>query len=116
MHKTDKPWGFEEVLVNNGRYVVKKIVVWGEHRLSLQFHETKLETLLIWSGKGVVVLGDERLKHEYDVKGWDPPMLIDISTAGTVHRVEAAQDTELYEVSTPELNDIVRLEDDYGRV
>jgi mannose-6-phosphate isomerase-like protein (cupin superfamily) len=98
-----KPWGAEKVLVNNGRYVIKKIFVKEGHRLSLQYHKAKDETLLVWKGK--VMLGT-------DIKGVGTIINIPHNTH---HRIEALKDTVIYEVSTPELDDVVRLEDDYGR-
>lgn len=111
MDRIDKPWGYEEILVNNGRYVIKKIFVNKKHRLSLQAHKVKSETLLIHKGKGVVTLDGKRV--DYDVSGM--PKIVDISIPGTVHRIVAVRDTVIYEVSTPELDDVIRIEDDYGR-
>jgi len=112
--KVYKPWGHEEVLVHNGKYVIKKLFVKGKQRLSLQSHKVKLETLMIYGGKGIMTLGDR--KFEYDIRDIRSlPKIVDISIPGTIHRVEAIKDTTIYEVSTPELDDVIRLEDDYGR-
>ena len=109
--KIVKPWGYEELLVNNGVYVVKKLFVRKNERLSLQLHKSKKETWLVWKGKGEIVLGTETI--EFEIK--ELPKIIDIP-AGTIHRVCADTDTYIYEVSTPELEDVVRLQNDYGRV
>lgn len=108
-----KPWGYEEVLVNNDRYVVKRIFVERKHRLSLQAHKVKMETMMIYGGKGTVTLADKKIG--YDIRSIrEVPTIFDIP-AGMVHRIEAAKDTVVYEVSTPELDDVTRFEDDYGR-
>jgi len=109
MIKIDKPWGFEEILVNNGRYVIKRLTVKEGHRLSLQLHRVKCETWLIQSGFGAITLGDS-FSNCSAGKMFDIP-------PNTTHRVFAGKgDVVILEVSTPELEAIVRLEDDYGRV
>lgn len=112
---TKKPWGYEEIIEQNQFYVIKKITVFKGHRLSLQYHEEKHETLFFRCGAGYMEIRNEgsflinRVPFEYDRAYVVPPK--------TVHRIEAAHDADLVvmEVSTPQLSDVVRIEDDYGR-
>ncbi len=78
------------------------------HSLSLQKHRVKHETLYLLSGRMRFTLGDA-------VFEWSPGTAVEVP-AGTVHRLEAEEDSVILEVSTPELDDVVRLEDRYGRV
>jgi len=104
----EKPWGYEEILATNDLYVMKKIVVREGHRISLQVHRQKRETWYIINGEGAVTLGNTM----FAVK---PDKVVDIPT-GTQHRIYAGKcDIVLIETSTPQLDDIVRIEDDYGR-
>lgn len=105
--RTEKPWGHEDLLVR-GPYVLKRLYVRGGRRLSLQYHERKVETLVVVSGEAEILLDG--------VLGRYGPGDIVHVPAGAVHRIGAAEgDVELLEASTPELEDVVRLEDDYGR-
>ncbi len=104
----EKPWGFEAWWVV-GPYVLKQLHVRAGQRLSLQYHLRKTETLVVHHGRARVTVGDET--HDYR-----PGEVIHIP-AGVTHRIAAhvGGDTDLFEVSTPELWDVVRLEDDFGR-
>lgn len=111
MNKIEKPWGYEEILVNNGRYVIKKLFVKKGHKLSLQYHNEKDETLYIVSGKCLITRHDDVTQFRTSfVSGG----IINLPHK-VIHRIEAITDTFIGEVSTPELEDVVRLEDDYGR-
>lgn len=109
--RVEKPWGHELIWARTDRYVGKVIHVRAGHALSLQYHERKEETLLLWSG---------RLRFELQVDGrfrrWEmaPGDRVHVSP-GTVHRITAIEDCDVFEVSTPELDDVVRIEDRYGR-
>ena len=109
--RVDKPWGYELRWAITSRYVGKVIHVDAGHALSLQYHEVKEETILLWNG---------RIKLEIERDGqrvtqeMTPGQSIHI-TPGTVHRMTAIEDSDIFEVSTPELQDVVRLEDRYGR-
>jgi len=106
----EKPWGYETWLEVNDKYVVKKLHINENQQLSLQFHRVKTETLFLLTGKIEVVLGD--LTYTCDIK----KSRINIPD-NTIHRFKAIGNfAELIEVSTPELDDVVRLEDDYDRV
>jgi mannose-6-phosphate isomerase len=109
--KTEKPWGFELLFALTPNYAGKLIFVKKEHRLSLQYHQKKDETLYLHQGK--VRLDIEEAGRMVS-KTLLPGQSVRV-TPGTRHRLEAIEDTTLFEVSTPELDDVVRLEDDYGR-
>ena len=111
--RIDKPWGYELVWAEGDAYVGKLLFVSAGESLSLQYHEQKDESWLIQSGLAKIELGavgDERLSEE--VVG---PGAAFHYMPGTVHRVTALEDTTILEVSTPHLDDVVRLEDRYGR-
>jgi len=103
----DKPWGREIWYAHTDRYAGKVLEVTAGHLLSLQKHRVKHETLYLLSGR-------IRLTLDEQVMDWPPGQAVSISP-GTVHRMEAIEDSVLLEVSTPELDDVVRLEDRYGR-
>jgi mannose-6-phosphate isomerase-like protein (cupin superfamily) len=111
--KVEKPWGYELIWAHADQYVGKVLFVRAGESLSLQFHREKDESWLVQSGRARLELGsagDAVLKEEIVSTGaafrYRP---------GTVHRVTALEDTTILEVSTPHLDDVVRLEDRYGR-
>ena len=109
--KIEKPWGYELLWAITDRYVGKIIHVNADHALSLQYHERKDETILVWSGRVVLeVKEDGQLVQREMVSGESIHL-----APGTVHRITAIEESDLVEVSTPELDDVVRLEDNYGR-
>src|SRR3954469_24343394 len=111
--KVDKPWGYELIWALTDDYCGKLLHVAAGHSLSLQFHRVKDESWLIQSGRVKLELGaagDAVLKAEIVGAG-----AAFHYTPGTVHRVTALEDTDILEVSTPHLEDVVRLEDAYGR-
>ena len=113
MTRVDKPWGYELHWALTDRYVGKVLHVKAGHALSLQYHVRKDETLLLWSGRILMEVqepGQDLVKHEMQVGD-----RLHI-TPGTIHRMTALEDSDIIEVSTPELDDVVRLEDRYGRV
>ena len=107
MHVVPKPWGQEVWWALADRYVGKRLEVTAGHSLSLQYHRRKHETLYFVSGNVRLLLDDEE-----QVVG---PGYVAVVPPGTVHRMEALTDAVIFEVSTPELDDVVRLEDRYGR-
>lgn len=110
------PWGFEILLVHTDKYAAKKLFVFPGQRLSRQYHERKTESLVYLSGDGYVELGDDNHRYSVNFKRWsDSSLLIQ---PRVIHRICAYEEThlELLEMSTPELDDVVRLEDDYGRL
>jgi mannose-6-phosphate isomerase len=110
--RVDKPWGHELIWTQTDRYVGKVIVIEAGRRLSLQLHERKDESILVISGRLRLHFGSRTDALETTVLGPGEHRRIPV---GMVHRFEAIERCELVEVSTPELDDVVRLEDDYGR-
>jgi mannose-6-phosphate isomerase-like protein (cupin superfamily) len=108
-----KPWGEELWLAHTDRYAGKVLVLKQGHRLSLQYHERKHEVQYVESGRIKYTLGtpDEPAQREVIAEAGT---VIELPP-GTVHRMEALEDSRIFEVSTPELDDVVRLDDDYGR-
>ena len=109
--RVDKPWGYELHWAKTDRYVGKVIHVDAGHALSLQYHNIKDETILLWSGRLLFELGEGEKTRSWEMT---PGERIHIA-AKTVHRMTALDDCDIIEVSTPELDDVVRLEDRYGR-
>jgi len=111
--KVEKPWGHELIWAETERYVGKVLFVKAGESLSLQFHRIKDESWLVQSGRAKLELGsagDALLDEEVIAAG-----AVFRFRPGTVHRISAIEDTTIVEVSTPELDDVVRLEDRYGR-
>lgn len=113
MELIKKPWGQEEVVEINDKYMVKKLTMKSDHRCSLQYHEFKKETIYVISGQLRITLGKDKdnLKSKVYVSGdhitIEPKM---------VHRMEGVSDCIYLEASTPETDDVIRLSDDYNRV
>lgn len=103
----EKPWGREEWLVVGDRIVIKRLVVEAGHRFSLQYHEVKEEAWLFVRGRGKATIGGT----EIDLA---PGVVVHVEPRA-VHRIEAEETLEFIEASTTELEDVVRVEDDYGR-
>ena len=111
--KVEKPWGYELIWALTDVYCGKVLFVKAGQSLSLQFHREKDESWLVQSGRAKLELGEVGepvLKEEVISAG-----AAFHYTPGTVHRVTAIEDTTILEVSTPQLDDVVRLEDAYGR-
>ena len=109
--RVEKPWGYELHWAKTDRYVGKLIHVNKGHALSLQYHNVKDETIFLASGK---LLFEIEEQGELTKREMVPGEAVHISPK-TVHRMTAIEDSDIYEVSTPELQDVVRLEDRYGR-
>jgi len=109
-----KPWGEELWFARTDRYAGKILTIKKGRRLSLQYHERKHEVQYVDSGRIKVTLGSSDRPGEYREVIAGPGTVI-VLPPGAVHRMEALEDARLFEVSTPELEDIVRLDDDYGR-
>ena len=113
VRKVEKPWGYELIWALTDTYCGKVLFVRAGHSLSLQFHRQKDEAWLVQSGRAKLELGnagDTMLKEEVIGAGAAFHYV-----PGTVHRLTAIEDTTILEVSTPQLDDVVRLEDAYGR-
>jgi mannose-6-phosphate isomerase-like protein (cupin superfamily) len=110
--RVEKPWGWELVWAEAEDYVGKLLFVRAGQSLSLQYHERKDESWLVHEGRATLELGP--LGAELEVVEIRPGDAFRFRP-GTVHRVTAVEDTLVLEVSTPHLDDVVRLEDRYGR-
>ena len=111
--KVDKPWGHELIWAKTDQYAGKLLFVRAGQALSLQFHREKDESWYVLEGRAEVELGDVgQAVLKAEIVG---PGAAFRFRPGTVHRVRAVEDTTILEVSTPQLEDIVRLEDEYGR-
>jgi mannose-6-phosphate isomerase len=109
----EKPWGKEEVIEINDRYMMKKLTMWAGHRCSLQYHNIKCETIYVLSGQLRIYSGPTQEQLSFKVYGPDETITL---VPGVVHRMEAVKDSVYLEASTPEMDDVVRLVDDYKRV
>ena len=112
MHRVDKPWGYELIWAHTDRYVGKLLHIDEGHSLSLQYHRQKDETIFIQAG---------RMLFEHFRDG-EAPTRTELGpgdafhiTPGLRHRMTALAPCDVLEASTPELDDVVRLEDRYGR-
>lgn len=107
-----KPWGREIWFARTNRYAGKILEIKKGARFSLQYHEKKIETLYLFSGKVKFTFGPNQKKLQ--TKIFKPGDKIDLFPY-TLHRAEALLDSKFFEVSTPELFDVVKIADDYGR-
>jgi len=110
--RVEKPWGYELIWARTDRYVGKILHIEPGQLLSLQYHEQKDETIFLLKGEIIFrVQIDGELQERRMAEGDRYHV-----TPGTVHQMEAIVSSDLLEASTPELDDVVRLEDRYGRV
>ena len=113
LKKIDKPWGYELLWAQTAAYAGKVLHIKKGHKLSLQYHEHKEETMFLYSGRMLLILEDEAgiLRENYVAAGEAYHIPV-----GRKHRMVALdEDCEVLEVSTNHLEDVVRLEDSYGR-
>ena len=107
-----KPWGYELLFALSPEYAGKVIFIHKGHRLSFQYHNTKDKTLYVYKGTGLLEVQEKDGElHLTDFIAGQCVRII----PHTKHRVKAIQDMTIFEVSTTELEDVVRVEDDYGR-
>lgn len=111
--RVEKPWGYELIYAETEKYAGKILYIYKGHELSLQYHRVKDETIYLYRGLAELKIGQT---------GQDRIDSIRLSVGDSyrikplcVHRMVALEDCELLEVSTPELDDVVRLEDRYNR-
>ena len=111
--RIEKPWGWELIWAHAEEYVGKVLFVRAGHSLSLQFHKEKDESWYVQSGRAELQLGDagDALLNTEVIA----PGACFRFRPGTVHKLKALADTTIFEVSTPQLDDVVRLDDRYGR-
>jgi mannose-6-phosphate isomerase-like protein (cupin superfamily) len=111
--RVEKPWGWELIWAHQDAYVGKVLFVRAGQSLSLQYHHEKDESWYVESGRASLEFGEVASDdlETTEIAAGDcfhfPP--------ATVHRVTALEDTTIVEVSTPQLDDVVRLQDAYGR-
>jgi mannose-6-phosphate isomerase-like protein (cupin superfamily) len=111
MRRVEKPWGYELVWAQTDRYVGKILHITAGQRLSRQYHVKKDETFLVESGEMDLEIGEGADTKVIRMKARDAFHC----APHTVHRMVGVTDVDVIEVSTPELDDVVRLEDAYGR-
>ena len=109
--RVEKPWGYELIWAHTGRYVGKVLHVRKGHALSLQYHRAKDETIHLLAGRLELQTGEG---PAVEVRVLRPGESFHIPP-GLRHRFSALEDCEVLEASTPGLDDVVRLEDRYGR-
>jgi mannose-6-phosphate isomerase len=107
--RVEKPWGYELIWAHSEHYCGKLLFIRAGEQLSLQFHNRKDETIYVHEGKIEIELGEDA-----------EPQIVEAGSAfriraGTIHRWRALENALVLEASTPELDDVVRLEDRYGR-
>jgi mannose-6-phosphate isomerase len=109
----EKPWGYERILDLNDRYCIKELFVNQGQRLSKQYHEHKRETMFLKSGGASLLLASNDSEDELQMVR-DQPYTIE---PGTVHRLKGTSPDGalILEMSSPEIEDVIRIEDDYGR-
>ena len=107
-----KPWGSEEILEINEFYMFKRLSMKKGHRCSLQYHREKIESIYILSGSLKIYIGQDM--ESIAAKAYRPGESITI-LAGVLHRMEAIEDCVYLESSTPQIEDVVRITDDYNR-
>jgi mannose-6-phosphate isomerase len=110
--KVEKPWGHELLWAQTAAYAGKVLHIKRGHKLSLQYHERKEETIFLYSGRMLLVFEDEsgRLQEIPLAPGQAHHIPV-----GRRHRMIAVEDCDVFEVSTNHLDDVVRVEDAYGR-
>jgi mannose-6-phosphate isomerase-like protein (cupin superfamily) len=108
----DKPWGKEELLEINDHYMVKKLTMRKGHRCSLQYHNQKKETIYVLSGQLKIYSGPSENKLKEKIYGPNDTITL---LPGTIHRMEGVEDCVYLEASTPQIEDVVRIQDDYNR-
>ena len=108
----NKPWGYEYLIEVNKNFMFKKLFMKKNHRCSLQYHNKKTESVFVLKGKLRVVIKKNKKLKNIILKANDNILI----KKKTIHRMEAVSDCTYLEASTPEINDVVRLEDDYRRV
>lgn len=110
-YRVEKPWGHELIWARTDRYVGKILHVKAGHVLSCQYHNRKDETMHVLAGELILRTGTADHLDERPFRAGESVHI----PAGLVHQIEAVTDTDVLEASTPELDDLVRLSDRYGR-
>jgi len=111
--RVEKPWGHELIWAHTDQYVGKTLHVRAGHALSVQYHELKDETMHVLEGEVILRLWDDPDSEPVErvLRAGDSVHI----TPGTIHSIEAVIDSDVLEASTPQLDDVIRLQDRYGR-
>jgi len=110
--RVEKPWGYELIWAKTNDYVGKILHIKKGHKLSLQYHRVKEETIMVSTGKMLFVIEDDHGQmQEVELSAGQAHHV----AVGRKHRMIAIEDCDVFEVSTNHLDDVVRLEDSYGR-
>jgi mannose-6-phosphate isomerase len=113
MRKVDKPWGYELIWAETEKYVGKVLHINDGFCLSLQYHNIKDETVMVQSG---ILTMETRENDTIKIIKMNPGESIHIKPK-MIHRMSAYDgDVDVVEVSTPELDDVIRIQDNYGRL
>jgi mannose-6-phosphate isomerase len=110
--RVEKPWGYELIWAKTGDYVGKVLHINKGHKLSLQYHRVKEETFFVATGKMMLVFENDKGVLEEILMNTGEAHHIPV---GRKHRMVGVEDCDIFEVSTPQIDDVVRLEDGYGR-
>ena len=110
--RVDKPWGYEIIWAHTDRYVGKILHILKGEALSYQYHRVKDETICLWSGLLKLETESDGRRETLELRPGDRFQI----SPGMKHRMTAVEECDVLEVSTPEFDDVVRLEDRYGRV
>lgn len=108
----EKPWGKEEILELNDKYMLKRLTMFKSCRCSLQYHNKKCETIYVLSGELKITEGKD--KASLTSKIYTTGDIVTIKPL-IIHRMEAVTESVYIEASTPDTDDTVRIEDDYNR-
>jgi mannose-6-phosphate isomerase len=109
--RVEKPWGYEIIWAHTDRYVGKILHINAGHALSVQYHETKDETVYLLSGELIYRVWENDRPKDVGLKVGQAFRIM----PHTIHQMEAVTDCDVLEASTPHLHDVVRLQDRYGR-
>jgi mannose-6-phosphate isomerase-like protein (cupin superfamily) len=113
MRKVNKPWGYELIWAETPKYLGKLLRIMAGKRLSLQYHAMKDETIFVQKGTMLFELGQTKDQlTKFTLEEGETHHI----PSGYVHRMSAITDVEVIEVSTPEIDDVIRIADDYNRV
>jgi mannose-6-phosphate isomerase len=111
VRRVSKPWGYELIWAHSDRYVGKILHINAGHALSLQYHNRKDETIYLLSGEMLYRVQENGVMKDVKLAAGESFR----NLPGTIHQMEAVTDCDVLEASTPDLDDVVRLTDRYGR-
>ena len=109
--RVEKPWGYEIIWAHTDSYVGKILHINAGHALSVQYHETKDETVYLLAGELIYRVWEDDRPRDVGLRVGQSFRI----TPHTIHQMEAVTDCDVLEASTPHLDDVVRLQDRYGR-